>query len=37
MVYYKPVKVMINAPDLAKVMINVVVDHHRVLESTVMD
>ncbi len=37
MVYYKPVKVTINAPGLVEVIINVVVWHHRVLESIVTD
>ncbi len=36
-VYYEPVKVTINAPDLAKVIINMVVHHHGVLESIVTD
>ncbi len=37
MVYYKPVKVTINAPGLAKVIINMVVCHHGVPESIVTD
>ena len=37
MVYYKPIKVIIDAPDLAEVIINVIVYHHRVLESIVID
>ena len=37
MVYYIPVKVTINAPSLAKVIINVVVHHHGVPESIVTD
>ena len=37
MIYYISVKVTINAPGLAKVIINVVVCHHRVPESIVMD
>ncbi len=36
-VYYEPIKITINAPDLAKVIINVVVRHHGVLESIVID
>ncbi len=36
-VYYKPVKVTINAPGLAEVIINVVVRHHGVPESIVTD
>ena len=36
-VYYKPVKVTINAPGLAKVIIDVAVHHHGVPESIVMD
>ncbi len=37
MVNYKPVKVMINASSLAKVIINMIVCHHRVLKSIDMD
>ncbi len=37
MVYYKPVKVTTNAPGLAEVIIDVIVRHHRVLESIVTD
>ncbi len=37
MVYYIPIKVMINAPGLAEVIINVVVHHHGVPESIVTD
>ncbi len=37
MVYYEPVKVTIDAPGLAKVIINVVVRHHGVPESSVTD
>ncbi len=37
MVYYKPVKVMIDVPGLAKVIINVVVHHYGVPESIVTD
>ncbi len=37
MVHYKPVKVMIDAPGQAEVIINVVVRHHGVLESMVQD
>ncbi len=36
-VHYVPVKVTIDAPDLVKVIINVVVRHHRVPESIVTD
>ncbi len=36
-VYYKPVKVMIDTTRLAKVIINVVVRHHEIPESIVMD
>ena len=36
-VYYKLVKVTIDAPGLAEVIINVVVRHHRVSESIVTD
>ena len=32
MIYYKPIKVTINALGLAKAIINVVVHHHEVLE-----
>ncbi len=37
MVYYELVKVIIDALDLAKVIIDVVVHHHGVLESIVTD
>lgn len=37
MVNYEPVKITINAPDLVEVIINVVVRHHEVPESIVMD
>ncbi len=37
MVHYKPVKVTIDAPDLIQMIINVVVQHHEVPESIVMD
>ncbi len=37
MVYYEPVKVTIDTLDLAKVIIDVVVHHHGVPESFVMD
>ena len=37
MVYYKPVKVTINAPGLAKVIINVIVRHHGLSDSIVTD
>ena len=37
MVHYEPVKVMIDAPGLAKVIIDVVVRYHGVPESIVMD
>ncbi len=36
-VHYEPVKVTIDAPHLAKVIINVVVHHHGVPESIVTD
>ncbi len=36
-VHYKPVKVTIDAPGLAKVIINMVVHHYGVLESIVTD
>ena len=32
MVYYEPVKITINAPSLAEVIINVVVRHHSLLD-----
>ena len=35
MVYYKPIKVTINAPSLAKIIIDVVVKHHGLLDSIV--
>ncbi len=37
MVHYVPVKVTIDAPGLAEVIINMVVRHHGVPESIVMD
>ncbi len=37
MVYYEPVKVRINAPDLAKVIINVVMHHYEISESIITD
>ncbi len=37
MVHYEPVKVTIDVPGLAEVIINVVVRHYRVPESTVTD
>ncbi len=37
MVHYIPVKVTINVPGLAKVIIDVVVHYHRVPESIVTD
>ncbi len=37
MVYYEPVKVTINAPSLAEVIIDVIVRHHGVSESIVTD
>ena len=37
MVYYEPVKVIINAPGLAKVIIDVIVRHHNLLDSIVTD
>ena len=36
-IYYKPVKVIINAPGLAKVIIDVVLRHHRLPDSIVTD
>ncbi len=37
MIHYKPVKVIIDTSSLAKVIIDVVVWHHRVPESIVID
>ena len=37
MVYYKPVKVIIDAPGLAEIIINVVVRHHGLSDSIVTD
>ncbi len=37
MVYYEPVKVTIDAPDLAEVILNVVVQHHALPNSIVSD
>ena len=36
-VYYELVKIMINAPDLAEVIINMVIYHYKILELIVMD
>ncbi len=36
-IHYEPVKVKINAPGLAEVIINVIVYHYKVPESIVMD
>ncbi len=36
-VYYKLIKIMINALSLAEVIINIVIYHHRILESIVID
>ena len=35
MIHYKPVKITINVPNLAKVIIDVIVHHHLFLDSTV--
>ena len=37
MIYYKPFKVIIDAPSLAKVIINMVIYHDRVLKSIIID
>ncbi len=37
MIHYEPVKVTIDTPGLAKVIINVIMRQYRLLESTVMD
>ena len=37
MVHYKPVKVTINAPGLVEVIIDVVVQHHGLLDSIISD
>ena len=37
MVHYEPVKVTINAPGLAEVILDVVVRHHGLLDSIVID
>ncbi len=37
MVYYEPVYIKIDAPGLAEVIINVVLCHHKVPESIVLD
>ena len=37
MVYYKPVKITINTPRLAEVIIDVVVRHHSLSDSIVTD
>ena len=35
MIYYEPVKVTINAPELVEVIINVVVQHHSFSDSII--
>ena len=37
MVYYKPVKITLDEPGLAEVIIDVVVHHHRLPDSIVTD
>lgn len=37
MIHYRSVKVMIDAPDLAEVTINMIVRYHGVLESIIID
>ncbi len=37
MVYYKSIKIMIDIPSLAEVIINMAVHHYRVLESIIID
>ena len=37
MVHYEPVKVIIDVPGLAKVIIDIFVHHHKVLKSIVID
>ena len=37
MVYYKPVKVTIDAPELAEVILDVVIWHHGLPDSIVID
>ena len=37
MILYKPVKVTINVPELAEVIIDVVVQHHGLLDSIISD
>ena len=37
MVYYKPIKITIDAPGLAEVIIDVVVRHHKFLDLIVTD
>ena len=37
MVYYEPIKVMINTPDLAEIIINMIVCYHRVSKSIIID
>ena len=36
-VHYEPVQITIDAPGLAEVIINVVMRHHKVLESIITD
>ena len=37
MIYYKPIKIMIDILGLANVIISIIIHHHRVLESIVID
>ena len=37
MVYYKIVKVTINTPGLAEIIIDIVIQHHDILESIISD
>ena len=37
MVYYEPVKVTINALDLTKVIVNIIICHYKILKSIIMN
>ena len=36
MIYYKPIQVIIDVPDLVKVIINIVICYYKVFESIIM-
>ena len=37
MIYYKPIKIIINILDPTKIIINIIIYYYRVLESIIMD